>query len=255
MTLSRSHTIKNNAPAIIVLLMVWIAGIAMAYLHQRSLGFVCFLKLGIIFFSGVLFWIGVLPFIFKGISLVKKLHWTNTGKVVVIVLSGVSILLLNQLMIHEVIGGILRYLFNCNDIQGSILANPIQNNVLANGVIYGFVSFIFWQQPVALNELPESFLIKRGNTHFRIEVEDIIWIQSDRNCITIYTQDGKYVMYSSLTKFASSYLTEKFIQVHRSRIVNKSFIVAVKKEKTGDGQLTLKDGASLRFSRNYNVNL
>jgi len=234
---------------------LWSLSIVMAFLHQLSLGLVCYLRLGILLGGGILFWSISIPMVSAGVSKLKSQKWPQFKKVGLLALFGILVLGFNQLLIDQLIGGMLQFFFDCNDLLSGSLISPIQNNVLANSVIFGVIAFVSWKLPTNPVDKLDYFFVKNGNRESRIYVKNIIWVESDRNCIAIRTNFDKHVTYSSLKSFSKSYLDGAFIQVHRSIIVKKDCILQVRKNKAGDGLLILSNGDSVKFSRNYRDNI
>ena len=65
----------------------------------------------------------------------------------------------------------------------------------------------------------DSFFIKKNKKLHKIEIKDIYWIQSDGNYCTIFTDEGKHVVLMSLTKLKNKLPVDKFVQTHRSFLV------------------------------------
>ena len=237
------------------LLGLWILSIVMSYLHQLSLGGVCYLKLSLLFFGGILFWSILTPCISMGVSHVKKTSKSRTLKIALLTTLGILLLVVNQFTIQGLISGVLKYGFGCEDVFSGSFINPIQNNVMANGLILGLISLLAWRSPSQEVVKPTSIKVKCGKRESLISIQDILWVQSDRNCISIHVQNEKYVLYSSLKKFKVSVLNDEFVQIHRSTVVNRNKISSLKKERTGDGFVSMSNGKSLRYSRNFKANI
>ena len=70
----------------------------------------------------------------------------------------------------------------------------------------------------------ESIFINVDKTLHKIELKDIIYIQSDRNYVTIITQDLSLVFIDTLKKWTAYLNHDNFVQIHRSFIVNIDYI-------------------------------
>ena len=239
----------------ISVVVLWCISMAMSYIHQLSMGGVCFLKLGILFIGGILFWVVSAPTISKSVSQVKKQTWPHLLKLTAISTLGILILCLNQVVINGIISGVMNFFFGCEDTFGTILTNPIQNNILANSVIFGLISFTSWKWPFEKHSKPTWLMVKNGTKESKLQIEDIAWIETDRNCLTIHTRERKYVVYSSLKKFNSDYLDNQFVQIHRSKVVNKNWIANFCKYRSGDGVVKLTNGQELKYSRSFKSNI
>lgn len=66
----------------------------------------------------------------------------------------------------------------------------------------------------------ESILINVDKTIHKIYIDNILYLESDRNYVTFFTKNKKFTIIDSLKKWGE-YLNEKgFLQIHKSYIVN-----------------------------------
>jgi two-component system LytT family response regulator len=95
------------------------------------------------------------------------------------------------------------------------------------------------------------FVVKKGNEHFFVPVEDVDWIDVADNYLRLHA--GSRVLFSRGTmKQAEEELDPaRFARVHRSAIVAVDRIRAVRSHDTGGHVIELKDGVQLRSSRQY----
>ncbi len=75
----------------------------------------------------------------------------------------------------------------------------------------------------------EYIFVKSGKQLKKIFINDILYIESMENYITVYTTSSKEVIYSTLKLFSESLPSDYFLQVHRSYIVNIKHIHSIKK--------------------------
>jgi len=66
----------------------------------------------------------------------------------------------------------------------------------------------------------DALFIKGNDIYNRIETVDIEWVESDGNYSIINTNDKKFVVKISLTKFKQELPEDNFIQIHKRYIVN-----------------------------------
>lgn len=74
-----------------------------------------------------------------------------------------------------------------------------------------------------------AILIKSGGNEHKLATTDILYIESDGEYVKYYTQKGKFMALGSLRKLAKL-LGGDFVQIHRSYVVNRSFVVAKTKQ-------------------------
>ncbi len=82
-------------------------------------------------------------------------------------------------------------------------------------------SFSNVQNNLAIDKLQDDdILIKDNNKTFRINPNDILYIEGMREYIKVYTKSENIVTKTSLTRFYSQLPKRSFIRVHKSFIVN-----------------------------------
>lgn len=80
-------------------------------------------------------------------------------------------------------------------------------------------------QVLAKEQAGPTILIKSGANEHKLVTADILYIESDGEYVQYYTRKGKFMSLGSLRKLAKL-LGGDFVQVHRSYVVNRSFVVA-----------------------------
>ncbi|MET2984815.1 LytR/AlgR family response regulator transcription factor [Aureibaculum conchae] len=81
------------------------------------------------------------------------------------------------------------------------------------------------ESAVKTNE--DVIILKIDKTLHRLFVNDIIYIESDRNYVSIVTKNGKHTYIDSLKKWKQKLPLSDFIQVHKSFIINCAEIVKI----------------------------
>ncbi|PKH52959.1 DNA-binding response regulator [Tenacibaculum sp. Bg11-29] len=71
----------------------------------------------------------------------------------------------------------------------------------------------------------EVLFINVDKTIHKLYVEDLLYLESDRNYVTFYTIDKKLTIIDSLKNWKDTLDESKFIQIHKSYIINKKKIV------------------------------
>ena len=95
------------------------------------------------------------------------------------------------------------------------------------------------------NTADEYFFVKTDgkNRYQRIEVNDIYYIESIKNYIVLHTGGGQVVTYNTLKYFEENLPAKQFVKIH------KSFIAAIKKISSIDGNEIIIAGKRLPISR------
>lgn len=93
--------------------------------------------------------------------------------------------------------------------------------------------------------------IKLGNKTIFITVKNIKYIISDRSYVEIFTSEGKHVMRQSLSNLIELLDPRKFTRIHRSSIINISYIQEIIHSDYSEIDIKMKDGTQFRVSRTY----
>jgi two-component system LytT family response regulator len=116
-------------------------------------------------------------------------------------------------------------------------------NLTRNETIHHLV-----QQP--LSEKLERVVVKTGTKIRVIPVDKIIYIEAQDDYVMIYTDEGKHLKQGTMKYFEDNLESSKFIRVHRSYIVRIDMVVQLEPYAKDNYLLKLKNGASLKVSRN-----
>jgi LytTr DNA-binding domain len=99
-----------------------------------------------------------------------------------------------------------------------------------------------------------TLAVKNGAKTVIIPFTEISIIQSSGSYVKIITESGNHLMKKKLSEL-QEILPEYFRRVHRSIIVNVSFIKELRSLLNGDSTLLLKNGKEIRASRTFRKNL
>lgn len=91
-------------------------------------------------------------------------------------------------------------------------------------------------------------IIRNGYRDEIVELNDILYITSEKNYIDIHTLNRKYSIRKSLANFLDELSTD-FVQIHRSIVVNKKHI------QSKSSNRVLINNIELPISRNFTFNL
>jgi two-component system LytT family response regulator len=96
-----------------------------------------------------------------------------------------------------------------------------------------------------------SLTIREAGRTYVIPLCEIDWIEAEDYCARIHAGDRHVLVRRSLQSFIDELAAERFARVHRSSIVNVARVRAVHPLASGDQQITLVTGATVRLSRNF----
>ncbi|WP_394747919.1 LytR/AlgR family response regulator transcription factor [Spongiimicrobium salis] len=81
--------------------------------------------------------------------------------------------------------------------------------------------------PESTPESSDSFFLNIDKTLHRIGLHDILYIESDKNYVTVVTKSSRFSYLDSLKNWMIKLPETQFIQIHKSYIINCSEIVKV----------------------------
>ena len=97
----------------------------------------------------------------------------------------------------------------------------------------------------------DRFLVKRGGKSTLVRAEDVDWIESDGNYISLHVGPASHLVRSTLAACANRLDPKQFIRIHRRYIVNIDRVKEIQPWFGGDSILVLTNGHKLRLSRNF----
>jgi len=110
----------------------------------------------------------------------------------------------------------------------------------------------------SLNTLLESdkkyisrILIKGKTGYSFLNLQDVLWIEAYSDYIKIHVKDKFFLKNISLNDTEARLNPHQFIRIHRSSIVNISFIKEMKPYTNGEYLIYLTNGEKLKLSRTY----
>ena len=223
-------------------------------LFQESLSVVCFSELSIIAFSGFFFW---------NISSNRIPSWANSWNLFqnpkhLFTQGGLGLttIVLYTLVSQALLIFLMTTIYNCTSPSFDLLNASLTNNVAVNLLCYFSLLFYFHvedERKVASEVLlaHEKISVSKAASKFLISPMEVVYVEASNNCIVLHTEKGKFVKYQSLKSFQSKLSKLHFKRTHRSYLVNTGFIECIKKNKSGDGILKLRNGDTIKFSRTY----
>lgn len=74
----------------------------------------------------------------------------------------------------------------------------------------------------------EEIFIKKGSSLVKLKLKDIVFVEALENYVTLTTNTDKYTIHFTMKAIENQLPSGVFIRVHRSFIINKSMIQAIK---------------------------
>jgi two-component system LytT family response regulator len=97
----------------------------------------------------------------------------------------------------------------------------------------------------------ERLVIKATGRVYFLKTEDIDWIEACGNYVNLHTGDETHLLRETLGHLEGRLDPEKFLRIHRSRLVNIDYIKELSPLFNGDYTVTLHNGMELTLSRTY----
>lgn len=124
-------------------------------------------------------------------------------------------------------------------------------------LVYGAIAATYaWFQYRAERPPPERpgddrVEIRDGATAIFLAPVDILFVEAAGNYVEFHTSARAYLVRGTLAAWEARLNGRGFIRVHRSRLVNRTSIAAIKPTPAGDVEITLTDNRTLAGSRRY----
>jgi len=99
------------------------------------------------------------------------------------------------------------------------------------------------------------FLVRENNHISAVDVEDIYYFKADDKYIEIYTENSTKLIRGNLKQLEVDLNSSIFVRIHRSYIMNLSYMDRMESVTHGDYTIHLKNGSVLPLSRRYAENL
>ena len=97
---------------------------------------------------------------------------------------------------------------------------------------------------------PEVILVKTGFRQVATRVREILYIESARNYVRLYLENGNVLKSRvPIDRLARHLGHERFLRIHRGRLVNRERIRSVRSLAGGRLQLTLTQGSTIAVAR------
>ena len=97
---------------------------------------------------------------------------------------------------------------------------------------------------------PEVVLVKSGFKQVAVRVREIVFVEAARNYVHLHLESGAvFKSRVPIDRLARHLGTERFLRIHRGRLVNVERIRAVSPLTGGRLRLTLLDGAAIIVAR------
>jgi len=105
----------------------------------------------------------------------------------------------------------------------------------------------------------EEIFIKKGSSLVKLKLKDIVFVEALENYVTLNTNTDKYTIHFTMKAIESQLPSGVFLRVHRSFIINKSMIQAIKENSLditiGHNMKNIPVGKSFKDSLLNDINV
>ncbi len=191
-------------------------------------------------------------------SILKIVVLTALGLLIVCVWLGGSLLFLYWILATQIfrlfvptipLYGIIGILFYIITIQ--IIATSYSQQMDAGNEICEDEQ-IEATTPTAVLKEASSYIdrvtVKIGSNIRVIPVNDILYLQSEGDYVLIITEKDKFIKEQTMKYFEQNLSQQHFVRIHRSFIVNVSFISRIECYGNNKQSMTLRNGIQLKMS-------
>jgi hypothetical protein len=124
-------------------------------------------------------------------------------------------------------------------------------------LVYGAIAATYWMFRRFQERAPmapagqERIEVRDGGAVAFVNAGDISHIEAAGNYVEIHTAAKTHLVRGTLASWEARLGARGFVRVHRSRLVNRSKVAALKPTASGDVEIALCDGRTLLGSRRY----
>jgi DNA-binding LytR/AlgR family response regulator len=102
---------------------------------------------------------------------------------------------------------------------------------------------------------PTKIAIKTKGRILFVDPADVVIVEAQGNYVLLQRQSGSYLLRESISTMTEKLKPYGFIRIHRSMLVNSSYVEEIQPWTTGEYALRLKGGKEYTVSRTYKNNL
>jgi DNA-binding LytR/AlgR family response regulator len=109
-------------------------------------------------------------------------------------------------------------------------------------------------QGVSARHAPRVAIKSKGRVLF-INPEEVIAVRAEGNYVLLERESGSYLLREAISAMAEKLEAYGFVRIHRSVLVNSSFVEEIQPCPTGEYRLRMKGGGEFMATRSYKKNL
>lgn len=246
---------KIGKIALYLVIMIFVLAVLQDYVYSKlqSTGF--YIAESLIY---NIFWLFFIPLTMLLKQLIKKINPQKRWRKISFNIGvGIVFPLLHILLFASFFVLISNLLFSPAHRFARIFNSALSNQLYLTVLWYAICPIIYASKSKPSN-LSTSYLekikLKVGSKIITISISSIQLISTDKPYAILYTKDQKFLDNKSLKEFETTLDPSIFLRVHRSAIINATFIEELKSRNNGDYDAKLENGQVIRLSRHYRNN-
>ena len=99
------------------------------------------------------------------------------------------------------------------------------------------------------------FAIKVGKRVVFLDPAQLAAVKAEGNYSALQYTDSCYLLRETISRMADVLKPFGFVQIHRSILINRRFVAAIRPRATGQYELRMKNGQKYTVTRTYKANL
>jgi DNA-binding LytR/AlgR family response regulator len=109
-------------------------------------------------------------------------------------------------------------------------------------------------QTIAKSQSPRVAVKSTGRILF-MNLTDVVSVQAKGKCVYLQRKASSYLLRESISDMAEKLEAHGFIRIHRSVLINSSFVEEIRPLSTGEYSLRVDGGREYTVTRTYKKNL
>jgi len=129
-------------------------------------------------------------------------------------------------------------------------------------LVYGAIASVYWLYDFArAQRAPPPTLsdarieVRGGATSLFFAPADILMVEAAGNYVEIHAAGRTHLVRGTLAAWEERLAQHNFVRAHRSRLINRARVRAIKATGSGDLEIELDDGRTVTGSRRYREGL
>jgi two-component system LytT family response regulator len=203
-------------------------------------------------------WLLFIPFSVLINRFIRKINPKNkVGKLPLNLVAGIAFSFIHILFFTALFVSVSNLVFTPPHRFSVIFNTALSNQFYIVLLWYTIFPAIFiskHKQPRLTHHYSEKAKLKIGRKIITIPTATIQLIMTDKPYVKVCTNDQKFLDNKSLKEFESELDPAIFLRVHRSAIINVTYIKEMKSRNNGDYDAKMGNGQIIRLSRHYRNN-